>query len=427
MKTMKVGFLTERMILGFGVDLVVHEVARRLSEKKHEATVFTTRTEEIYRDVNYRIVNLLERAKGPGDIFSPHFMIESIHFLRVQDIDVWIAETPPFYSWLHHLRPPVVMVEHGTPDGRFFSEAIGRELDESTRHRYEVVYQSLRPGDAVVATSEYIRSVMPLQVRVRTQVIHLGGDHYSKATTGQTDEFRRSLGILPDEIMILWVGRMEPFYDWQPYKGLKEFMELAPVLKQRYPACRIVAVGRGEENAREPLENAGIQPVFNLPIERMPAAFGAADIYLNTSQWEGFNLPLVEAQYQGTPVVAYNLCAHPEVTENGVSGILVNSRDELIQSVGRLLEDPDYRRQLSLGAEKQAARFSWDRNASDLETLMIDCFDRADRSGQCMAKTAKIQKLPPYFLWKFWQIIRRYGWQTFIKKIIGWILGRLPG
>jgi glycosyltransferase involved in cell wall biosynthesis len=423
---MKIGFLTERMILGFGVDLVVHEAAKRFAADQHEVTVFTTRVGDIYRNSAYRIINLLEETVGPLDIFSPHFMTGSINFLSSQDIDVWIAETPPFYRWLPYLRPPVILVEHGTPDGKFFEVSMGRELDAAKKYRYDVIFKSLRSGDAVVAISDYIKSVLPVSVQENTSVIRNGGDHYPRAEAEATAEFRSSLGIQPDDVMILWVGRIEPFHDWQPYKGLKALMELTPLVLKRFPEVKIVALGRAEENARKPLEEAGLIPVFNVASDVMPAAFAAADIYLNTSRWEGFNLPLIEAQYQGSPAVAYNLCAHPEVVDDGKSGLLVNTQDEMLSALGTLISDPAYREKLAGGAESHAAGFTWDSNAEQLKALIQSCVATVKTQKKHKTKSAGIKKLPPYYLWKSRELIRRYGWKIFLKEIWGWLMRRLP-
>lgn len=40
---LKIGFLTERLLLGYGVDLVVHEYARFLTERGYDVNVFCQR------------------------------------------------------------------------------------------------------------------------------------------------------------------------------------------------------------------------------------------------------------------------------------------------------------------------------------------------------------------------------------------------
>lgn len=42
-------------------------------------------------------------------------------------------------------------------------------------------------------------------------------------------------------------------------------------------------------------------------------ALATSDVFVSASRWEGFGMPLVEAQSAGLPAVAYDLWSHPEV------------------------------------------------------------------------------------------------------------------
>ena len=50
----------------------------------------------------------------------------------------------------------------------------------------------------------------------------------------------------------------------------------------------------------------------------LPLYYAACDVYATCSLWEGFNLPLVEAQACGKPVVAFDIGPHREVVKNGI-------------------------------------------------------------------------------------------------------------
>lgn len=406
---MRVGILTERMILGFGVDLVVHEAASRLTARGCEVTVFTTRSDEIYARTSYPIVDLAERVGSSADVFSAAFMVDAVRFLHAQQVDAWIAETPPFYYWLEHLPPPVVCVEHGTPPGSFFPRAIGRKLDVMTRRRYEGIYGRMRPGDAIVAISGYIRSCLPEKARRRTTVIYNGGDHYKRASAAEAAAFRVRLGVAEDAPLVLWVGRADLENDLQPYKGFPELLALAPRIRSALPSAAVVVVGRGDEAARQAMHAAGIKVAFNLPREEMPAAFRAADVFLSTSRWEGFNLPLVEAQHQGTPVVAYDLCAHPEVVVDGGSGILARDAADLLNAVVRVAGDASLRQRLAAGARASAARFTWEDNAVALSTLLAGSIEtaRAHAAGREAAKP--LRKGGRYYASVVAQILQQEG------------------
>lgn len=54
-----IGILTERMTLGFGVDVVIHEQAVRLVQRGYSVTVFPIWKTELYDNQPYRIVPLV--------------------------------------------------------------------------------------------------------------------------------------------------------------------------------------------------------------------------------------------------------------------------------------------------------------------------------------------------------------------------------
>ncbi len=75
--------------------------------------------------------------------------------------------------------------------------------------------------------------------------------------------------------------------------------------------------------------------------------YRAASCVLMPITWEEpFGLVMAEAQACGTPVIAFDRGAASEIVQNGVTGFLVNSVDEMVSAVGRLDEiDPGACRQ----------------------------------------------------------------------------------
>ncbi|MBN1295423.1 glycosyltransferase family 4 protein [bacterium] len=419
----RIGVLTERMTMGFGVDLVIHEQAVRLVSRGYPVTIFPAWKTEMYDNQPYRIEPLTREGDDPVQYFSPEFMHRSFEIMNQQPIDVWMIHTPPFYYWLTYLPAPVIMVEHGSPPGRYFKYRQGRALDAQTRKRQHRTFRATRPGDGIVAISEFIRSGLPPDVARSTTVIHNGADHYPIASRDAVRDWRVQLGIRPRDVVILWVGRIQPVKDPQPYKGLGELLRLAPKVRKRCRNAVIVAAGRGDGSAADLLRRAGVIPVFNVPSEAMGGLYAAADLFVNTSVWEGFNLPLVEAQYQGTPVVALNVCAHPEVVMSGYSGMLADSIDDVTESVVRIVEDERLRQILSEGARKQMQTFRWDTNVDQIEKLIEGCL-RSVQTGQSPER-AELKKTPRYFIEYAQYLIQQFGWRTFFRECKGWFQRRL--
>ena len=318
------------------------------------------------------------------------------------------------------------MVEHGTPPGKYFSYRQGKRLDRQTRRRHRNAFRSLRPGDGLVAISEYIRSELPMDVQRWTRVIYNGADHYPKASQQEIDAFRKATNVKPDEVLVVWVGRIQPQKDPQRYKGLGQLLRLGKKIQMEKSPIRLVAVGRGDESVEPLLKNVGVMPFLNQPREKMAAIYAGADIFLNTSKWEGFNLPLAEAQFQGTPVIALNVCAHPEVVSNGFSGVLVNSPTELFSTVVKLAKDPERRNQLSVGAIRHIAEFSWEKNIDELEKLIHCSLKIYQSKDPAQPLTVELKKNRKYYMDYAEYLLFQLGWKTFIKECCGWVKRRLP-
>lgn len=422
-----IGILTERMTLGFGVDVVIHEQAIRLVNRGYKVTIFPGWMTNTYIDQPYSLVPLTQHPDEPVNYHSPEFLTRSFNLLNQHGVDVWIIHTPPFYYWLTHLPSPVIMVEHGTPSGRFFNYRQGRALDIETKKRHKSVFRSRRPGDGLVAISEYIRSELPLDVQRSTVVIHNGADHYPKASPEARRDFRESYEIRMEDPMVLWVGRIQPVRDPQPYKGLTELLKIGNKLREQHSRIQLVAIGRGEDSVIPLLQQSGITPILNLPREKMASAYAAADVFLSTSSWEGFNLPLAEAQFQGIPVIALNVCAHPEVVAHGYSGFLVDTPGDLAATVLSVAEDVELRKKLSTGALAHISEFTWDRNVDKLEKTIHGCLKAVASGVFNPPAEAVLRKTPKYYLDYAEYLFRQFGWRTFLYECVGWIRRRLPG
>ena len=83
---------------------------------------------------------------------------------------------------------------------------------------------------------------------------------------------------------------------------------------------------------------------------------------------ESFGLVALEAQACGTPVVAAAVGGLVTAVQDGVSGVLVNGHnpEDWARVLDGLLHAPAYRSELSAGAVRHAAGFSWDRTADAL-------------------------------------------------------------
>lgn len=99
---------------------------------------------------------------------------------------------------------------------------------------------------------------------------------------------------------------------------------------------------------------------------------GAAGLVC-VSTYEGFGLPTVEAMACGTPVIASNVAAIPEVT--GDAALLVDPRDidAIANAIDRVAEDGELRAALRARGLSRAKQFSWDRTAANVLRAVSEC------------------------------------------------------
>ncbi len=372
----RICILTERMRLGFGVDLVVDEQSKRLVALGFDVTVVVIHADLVQPPRDYRLV-VINRIMAPGDLTSEAGMRQVLFSCDVGEVDLWLLHTPPFYDWAEYLDGPVVLIEYGAPPGRFFGAALGRQIDTMATRRLTRLYSGLLPFDAIVSISNSIHGWLPEAAQRASTVSHLGCDHYPFVPADDAKAFRTELEVSPDECLVLWIGRMQVENDEQPYKGFHELLALMPYVQRHVASARFVLAGRVTDADRARLAGLGITVLANLSAAEMALVYAAADVLINLSQWEGFNLALLEAQFQGTPVVAYDLGPHPEIVLHEKTGLLAKTPLQFFKSVVRIAQDPELRERLSQQARLFALHFTWDRNTADLVRIMTRCLDRA--------------------------------------------------
>ena len=105
-----------------------------------------------------------------------------------------------------------------------------------------------------------------------------------------------------------------------------------------------------------------------VPDEQLPTLVSGAKVYVLPSLWEGFGIPVVEAQACEVPVVVSNTSSLPEIV--GESGILVDPED--IDSIAGGIKkalDPSAAKDLIKKGLENTKRFSWQNCAK--ETLEV--------------------------------------------------------
>ena len=220
-------------------------------------------------------------------------------------------------------------------------------------------------------------------------VVSPGVDLRTYKVNGGKKLSREKLKISQDQLMLLFVGRI------QPHKGpevliraVAEMVTHTPMLRSKLRA--VVMGGPSGNGSQEPERLAhlakflGVSDIVEfippVPHEELSDWYRAADLVTVPSYSESFGLVALEAQACGTPVVATAVGGLRAAVADGISGVLVDGHDPRAWSatLQRLLMEPQHRLLLSMGAVEHASRFARDTTARGI----LDVYDQVISRGQ---------------------------------------------
>ena len=105
-------------------------------------------------------------------------------------------------------------------------------------------------------------------------------------------------------------------------------------------------------------------------------------VHLLPSRKEGWGLAVVEAAQHAVPTIGYRSSGGlADSIIDGVTGVLVDSRTELVNRLQQLLDDPVLRDQLGAKAQARSAEFSWPQSADAMRTVLESVMDGDRVSG----------------------------------------------
>ncbi len=180
---------------------------------------------------------------------------------------------------------------------------------------------------------------------------------------------------------LLYIGRIEL------KKNILGILEAYKILKEKYKIPHeLVLVGvpgfgynkiksaLTENCSPSSLRRTDLRQIYELGYvseTQKQELLRGADVFLFPTFYEGFGMPILEAQSAGIPVVTSNNSSIPEVA--GESALLVDPKEseQIVQAVYKIIDDKTLRDKLIQSGFENIKRFSWEQCAR--ETLDILC------------------------------------------------------
>jgi glycosyltransferase involved in cell wall biosynthesis len=338
-----------------GSEVHAAEIATRWAAAGLEVVVRTShaqnRPDEVERD-GYRVV----RRRGRHLVFldAPLRELAGGHGRRDGLLEVWNGL--PFFAPVWARGPRATFVHHVHAD---------------------MWRQVLSPGLARLGEVLELRVAPPLYRRStiltpsessRQQIIHrlgLPAAHVTAVPNGVHDRFSPG-GERAARPTVLCVGRLVP------HKRVDLVIRAAAAVRATVPDLELVVVGEGYE--RPALEHlvhelgaeGWVHLVGHVADEQLVDLYRRGWVLASASTDEGWGMTITEAAACATPAVATRIAGHVDVIDDGVSGLLVESSEDLAGALRAVLTDPDQRERLGAAARARSADLTWDRTALEV-------------------------------------------------------------
>ena len=225
-----------------------------------------------------------------------------------------------------------------------------------------------RSANAIISMTETGKKDMVKYLGAKPQKIHVINESYHKRFCVIDDntylsKIKKKYN-LPDRY-ILFVGGLTPLKNFSNIlKGLKDLKE------RKKLDIKLVSVGFKRWKFQKDidlvkdlgLENEIIFPGFVLD-EELPAFYNMASCLVFPSLYEGFGIPVIEAQASGCPVITSKTGCAPEVS--GGAAVLADPYNykEISDGIYRSITDDSFRKELITSGLDNAKRYSRKKTA----------------------------------------------------------------
>lgn len=314
--------------------------------ERFDLIVLTEKNQALLKFVNMEI--------HPTNSFSRLFYLCDAYslgkkLLRKYQHEVISAQDPfeaGFIAWLLARKNNVKLQIQ--LHGDYFASPYWREETLFNRARYYLGRWIIKKASSVRVVSQ----------RIKDSLVKLGLEPEKIIVLPiYTELLKREVNMAKEKegVVFLTVGRLVKV------KNIDLQIEAMSQIIKKYPATTLLIVGNGPErnNLEEKIKRSGLSEKIKLLDwqDDLTGFYSQADIFLLTSNYEGWGLVVIEAASFSLPIIMTDVGCAGQVIKNGEGGLVVTVGDKkaLEEAMVKLIEDKELRKCLGQGARAAAA------------------------------------------------------------------------
>lgn len=322
----------------------VRAIARALNEAGYITGIFTLAVHPKIKDEGVYLINMLPEL-NENDLIIYHYATAD----ELADI---IKEAPcKVVLRYHNVTPPEFF--HGYDEKAEIITRKGLVQIKGMKDAidYGIVVSDFNKKDLIDMGYQCPIAVAPILIPFKDYEQEPDKDVVTRYSDGKTN--------------IVFVGRIVP------NKKFEDVIACFAAYKEKYdPTARLFLVGNYQETdtyyqyLQEYIKKCGVKDVIfpgHIAFNAILAYYKIADLFLCMSEHEGFCVPLVEAMFFETPIVAYASTAIPGTL--GGSGVLVETKEPeaVAEKMHQVITDQAYREEIIEKQKRRLEDFSYDR------------------------------------------------------------------
>ena len=341
----KVCFFNTIVFWGGGEKLHL-ETALEFQKLGHEVVVCSNKKAPLYSKAQSHSLSVYPLRVGNLSFLNPFKLLRCIRFFRKYEIDAVV------FSSSQDSKTAGIAARLAGVQKIVYLRGLAAPIKSSVVNRY--LFGSCLTH--IIANSEETKRMIltNLSAQIDLKKVHTVYHGIDVSTIPHNQE------IALDEIkekgrgLILGnAGRLTA------QKGQRYLIETAQKLKQTGVDFTLFIAGSGdmEQELKQWIQqnNLNEQVILLGFVEDMEAFMNSLDVFLLTSEWEGFGFVLVEAMAREVPVVCFDITSNPEIIEHQETGFLVPfaDTDAFAEKITLFANDENLRKKMGAAGLKR--------------------------------------------------------------------------
>lgn len=344
-----------------GAEIYTHEILKRLAEKGHRVSLFTTEYPGCKKEDCIDNVRIVRK----GNAYSTFYHAFSYYKKKFKrETDLIIIDEINVLPWFtpFYVKQPVIALIHEVGSLALFYHS---EVNSFLSYLLYIctplmfLFYKYRKIKFITVSKSTKKDLVNLGIPEDDICIIYNGIDHSSYSLERKDLFPH----------LVYVGRVT----W--YKNVHLLVKAMVSIVKQFDSVRLTVVGEIEPKYKiflnKLVKELNLSKHVNftgyVTEDAKISILQRAWVLVNPSEREGWGIVVIEANACGTPAVGYNVPGLRDSIKDGRTGILIKQKniEALADAVIEILENHELREKLSKGALEWSRKFSWNRSADE--------------------------------------------------------------